>query len=709
MAPPRAGWARSPTAAPPSNSLADKALSVSVVAWLALLFPGIWRDQPLAVAAVGAALLGAGLLGWRRFGRVPPLHLLSGRLGGACQALFTLHAFWSGAYSRPLLALALGAGALAALEEVVVLLGHPQPDQHIRSALLPPARAVLVASGRRWLASRWLPAWLAALAVVLTLPALATGWHFDDYLQRALLTAPGVTPQTAAGQLFVFMDGDPAHAQRLMDDGFYPWWTLPAGQNTFWRPLAALSHWLDYQLWPTLPALMHFHSLLWLALLVTAVALLYRRLLGSTAVAGLAALLYAVDDTHGYAAAWLANRNALMATVGGCLALLAHDQWRRTGWRRAALLAPLLLLLALLSAEAAVATLGYLVAYAVFLDRGEWWRRLRSLGPALLTTAAWRLIYRRLGYGAFGTAYIDPAAEPLRFARAVVARAPLLLAGQWAPVPAEAAALLAGTAVLAAWAAALVVVALVAWAAGPLIRRDRVARFWALGLLLAGVPACGALPANRLLTFVGIGAMGLTAQLVARPPRRWVRPALVAVHLVAAPALLPLTAYSPALLGDLSPASRSLPAASGSAQTTILLGAPSFFSASYLPLVRAQQGLAPPGRLRVLAAGPGPTTLIRLDDYTVLARPAQGYLVGFDTVFRDPSQLLVVGTTVRLADVTVTVVALTADGRPAAAQFRFAAPLDSPALRWFQWRPGGYVAAAPPATGAPLTVPGSWP
>ena len=60
--------------------------------------------------------------------------------------------------------------------------------------------------------------------------------------------------------------------------------------------MASLTHWVDYLLWPNSPAMMHVQSVLWYALLAGAVALLYQRLMGLTVAAGVAALLYCVDD-----------------------------------------------------------------------------------------------------------------------------------------------------------------------------------------------------------------------------------------------------------------------------------------------------------------------------------------------------------------------------------------------------------------------------
>jgi len=37
------------------------------------------------------------------------------------------------------------------------------------------------------------------------------------------------------------------------------------GKLSFWRPLSAATHWIDYHLWPTSPALMRLHNAAWFA------------------------------------------------------------------------------------------------------------------------------------------------------------------------------------------------------------------------------------------------------------------------------------------------------------------------------------------------------------------------------------------------------------------------------------------------------------
>jgi hypothetical protein len=579
---------------------------------------------------------------------------------------------------------------------------------------------------RRWLESDSLPYGLALAALLLTLPALGAGLQFDDYYHRQVLLG-AASPAAPMRLLFAFLDGDPAQAQRLMDSGVFPWWTLPAAREAFWRPLSALTHWLDYRLWPNHPALMHAHSLLWFGALVAAAAALYRRLAPSLLAAGLAALLYALDDAHGFAAGWLANRNGLLAALFGVLCLQAYLRWRRDAWRPGAVLAPLWLALGLLSAEAALGALAYVAAYALCLDRAPWRGRLRALLPLALVAVGWAGLYRALGYGAWGTAYVDPLREPLAFARVLLERAPVLLLAQFAGPPAEVYPFLAPALRLAVWAAALLVSAGLAWLFAPLVRHSPTARFWATGLLLALLPVSAALPANRLLFFTGLGAFGLLAEwlspsLAPRPvtespvarKKSVVRRlssfilglssfVLLLIHVVIAPLLLPVAAFSPALLGHLEPAALGVDA--DPAHTVVLLNAPSFFSASFLGLIRSAHGLPLPARVRYLGAGPAALSLSRPDARTLLVTPAGGYLTGFDPVFRGAQHPLRLGDTIALAGLTVAVRALTADGRPATAAFRFDVPLEDASLRWYAWRGGVFVPAAPPAVGQTLSLP----
>ncbi len=237
----------------------------------------------------------------------------------------------------------------------------------------------------RWLAhDRW-PFVLAGLALIATLPALGNGLTADDYIHRAVLTrAPIILPNTSpVMDLFRFFPGTVEENQWLRDNGYLPWWSSPEVRARFLRPLSAISHILDYRLWPDNFVLQHAHSLLWYALGVFMVSWLFRAIHGPTAVAGLAGLMFAVEDAHALPAGWLANRNASLALVFGAIALLLHIRWRRErriGYLFAALVS---LGVGLLSAEIALCAAAYLFAWEICLGDGRWIDRFAGLAHHL--------------------------------------------------------------------------------------------------------------------------------------------------------------------------------------------------------------------------------------------------------------------------------------------------------------------------------------
>ena len=66
--------------------------------------------------------------------------------------------------------------------------------------------------------------------------------------------------------------------------------------------------------------------------------------------------------------------------------------------------------------EAGLAAGAYLVAHALFLERGGWSGRLRAFLPYAAIVVLWRLGYSAMGHGAAGSdQYIDPVRDPLDF------------------------------------------------------------------------------------------------------------------------------------------------------------------------------------------------------------------------------------------------------------------------------------------------------
>lgn len=538
------------------------------------------------------------------------------------------------------------------------------------------------------------------------LPSLGIGLQLDDYIHRHILTGASFSADLPRSRLdiFAFLDGDPVRTRRLIDLGLVPWWTLETVRVAFWRPVSALTHWVDYLLWPERPALMHLQSILWYGGLVAAVAALYRRVMPGTWAAGLAALLYAVDGAHGLPAGWLANRNATIGAVFGVLALVAHDRWRRDRWHPGAIVGPVLLLAALLSAEATVAIGGYLVAHAVFLDRSRPRERLLALLPCAMVTVGWHLVYRLLGYGAWGATpyYMNPLAEPGRFGRAVVEQGPLMLLAQWV-LPFDLAARLF-TSGRALWLTALVALTLLSVALWPLLRRSGAARFWALGQALAAVPLCASVPHDRHLLLVGIGTMGLLAVFAAgilersawvpmvaawRVPAMALAGALLGLHAIVAPLRLPVTSrgfeFIDGLLRDSADSIPDDPGVPG--HTLVLVDPPDASRASFLHFYRLASGRPVPARIYRLASGLAPMELSRPDARTLVVRSADGFFPApQDRVFRGEGFPMATGQRVRLTGLTAEVTQIIGDGLPAEVAFRFDVPLEDPSLRWLAWR-----------------------
>lgn len=552
--------------------------------------------------------------------------------------------------------------------------------------------------------------------MILALPSLGAGWVADDYIHRAkLLDSSRFEGMLGArSDLFRFFDGNRDHTRQLMDIGLLPWWTDPHVRGAFWRPVTSATHLLDYALWPNSSVLMHAHSVLWLGAMVAAVALLFRRFLDPR-LAALAALLYAIDDARGMPVGFLANRNAMMATFFGALALLAHDRWRRgEGWVHAAA-GPLLLSLSLLSGEIGVATIAYLLAYAVFIDRARAGRRWGAMVPYAAVIIAWRVAWRAMGFGIEGVdPYVDPLAEPLRFVGAMLVRAPALLLGQWFLPPSDVTMALSEAQFKAYAFVAAVILAIIGWLMGRRLPRGRPTGFWALGMALSIPPVCAVFSSDRLLSFVGIGAAALIAQFFS-VMRRLPQPRLakvlagvmVAVHGVIAPLGLALRAGfpagPPAIFEQLLVRTPLDESAEG--QDLILVNAPSVFHAGFLPLMRDVEGLPVPRHTRALAPGFPAVLVHRPDAKSLEIQPENGYLYWvFDRLFRSRSRPLRLGDRVHLTGMAARIVESTADGRPARVRFEFEVPLEDASLRWLQWREGDFVPFMPPRAGESIEL-----
>ena len=562
--------------------------------------------------------------------------------------------------------------------------------------------------------------------MALTLPSLGNGLGIDDHLYRARVVTDRWTAAQSARDLFVFADrARPEQTTAAMASGELSWWAAPDLQWRDFRPIAQLSHHAEFSLLGRGGvAWMHLHNVLWLAALVLVAGALYRRMFGATWIAGLATLLYAIDDGHGFSVGWVANRCTLMATTLTIATMIAHDRWRRGGWRAGAVLAPLGLALTLLSSEEGVAACGLIAAYTLVVDDAPWRRRAAVLAAYAGVGLAWYVAWRALGYGIDGTgSYTDPIAQPATFALQALQRIPILVHSELGALPAD------------LWevyfvrhdltwlmvAAGVAYTAILVYAFAPLVRADRVARFWAVAFALSLPFVCGAHPNDRHLLLVGVSGSALVARFIAAWVERGTSRALlprvgatpialflIVVHLILAPIALPIRARLPGAVSrgveridTLVPSDAEL-----GHQDLVLVNVPFKYLCNFASVVRRSNGGVSPRRWRCLGISPDAVEVERTDSDTLVLRPAHGYLQYFeDRNVRALEIPFAAGDRVSLLDFTITVLRVTDDLRPAEVEYRFAVPLEDASLRWLVWQHGGYRPFVPPAVGARTLLP----
>ena len=225
-----------------------------------------------------------------------------------------------------------------------------------------------------WLVSRHLPVMLAIGAALMSLPSLGFGLYEDDHWMR-LRAATGASP-------WFLGTADAAEVQHVREIGAVGWWGSEQLWFNFFRPLACVLHYLEYTFWPNAHWAMHLLNVVAYAALVWVAALLYRGIGLGVASAGLAALMFAVDDGHALPVGWISGRNTIVTALFSLACVLAHVKARRADPARTSFSSAGYLALALLSSESGVHGLAYAGAYALLLDKSS--KRFIALWPQVL-------------------------------------------------------------------------------------------------------------------------------------------------------------------------------------------------------------------------------------------------------------------------------------------------------------------------------------
>lgn len=532
-----------------------------------------------------------------------------------------------------------------------------------------------------------MPLAAAAISLLLCSPTLSAGLIADDYIQQLILRGADALPAYKQhwSALFAFATADNRAA--LMREGVLPWWTDPELRFAFFRPVSALTHVIDTQLWPDAPWLMHLHSLFWSALTLLAVYALYQRVFAEQKLARLGLLFYALEPTRAVAVGWIANRNTLVSLAFSIAAVCVHldDLARPSLLRRVA--GPILLAIGVLAGEGGVSGLAFLIAAALVLDGRGFARGLVAVLPYLAAAGCIVALGGALGYGVSGSdGYLDPRRDSIGYVCAFPARALALVTASMSGPAADATAIYD-----LAWPGlstimklvSLGLVGLLGFALAPLFSQSRSARFFGLALCLALPPACVAFAADRLLTWISVAAVALLAEcaLVALQPTAAARPlqlaaaAILGARVLIAPVLLFGQAANLPHLGDLlARANDIIPKdAAVTQQTAVFVNAPEEPLVSFVLPQRAAMGVPRPHALRRWAAGFSHVAITRVAPTRVEVVQDGGFLRQHtERMLRSPrTRPFAAGDRIELPDMQVEIMEVTADDRPWRVAFSF--------------------------------------
>jgi hypothetical protein len=556
----------------------------------------------------------------------------------------------------------------------------------------------LIDRARALLHSPNAPIALALLAFAISLPSVGLGLQLDDrtYLR---LFASGRSPL----ELLHETSDSLAHERQL---GVFAWWSSADFTIHFLRPLTAASHWLESQCWPNAPWLMHVSNCLLYAVLVAVAALLYRELSpDDPKLAGLAALMFTVDEGHAQSVGWIASRHVVLSTLFALLAVLSHVRGRAQRSFRLQLSSVVCTALALLSAEYGVAALAYITAYACVFEPGPVAARLKSVSPHLLLGAAWLSIYVALGCGVRGASwYRDPVTAPLDTLLQGLADLPLWLVSQLGGDVASAAVVL--TPAVARSLAVLFFVPLLLLLLPPLAA-SKAARFFATGMLLSCLLLFATVPQDRLLLAASFGGFGWLACFmcgVGEHASALLRSSAIALrvpHLFFAPlGFIPMLGGVAAIDGAAQSLAQEVEQ-SGASQA-IVVNLPAELMTNAVWSIRN----APDVFLYQLYAGFSKLTATRPDDHTLEIVAEDSWSTRpLERMFTTRRALPGLHAVRAVEGMRATVLGVDSGGLPNHVRFEFENALESPGRVWLVWEGRRPTRWRPPAIGARVEVP----
>jgi len=347
--------------------------------------------------------------------------------------------------------------------------------------------------------------------------------------------------------------------------------------------------------------------------------------------------------------------------------------------------------------------------------------------PVLAVTAVYVVLYKGMGYGAYGSgSYLDPTGEPLVYAAAVPMRLLALAGGLLATVPVDLWVLFLSLRPLLSLTglAALLLFAYLLWRCWPALEEGhrRTLRWIIPGTALSLLPVAATFPMNRLLLVPSIGGSVVVATVLAHYRGTWRQLAgvrkrlamalvgiLVLVNFIVPP--LAWTAQS-LIITKLDRhveevyAATPLVYSGDPAVHNVLLVAPDPLACAYPPIIHAlltrSKGLAP---WLCLSLAPHDHRLTRTAGNSLTLEVIDGCMLRteFEQLMRGPSWPLRKGDKLNLCGVEITILEANDTG-PTKLGVTFERSLDDKALNFIVWKDGGMKHFEMPPVGGSVVV-----
>lgn len=540
---------------------------------------------------------------------------------------------------------------------------------------------------------------IIALTLVLLSPALFSGLMGDDLFHYALLNGAVNFPQPndiSLFNLFSFINDDPVRRAQLQDIGIMSWWVSPSFEWNFFRPIAELTHYIDYVWLKGAEWLMHLHSIMYFVIIILLVYKLGQCLLDDQRLVLLITALYALSATHGLTVAWLCNRNALLAMVFSLASLIAfiQSQQLNKNTRLHYLLSLAFLPLALLSGEIALSLGGFLLGYILCLSTKPVFKSLLWLLPHLAIVVIWFVIYNKAGFGAHGNTlfYINPAEHPISYLSLLLERIPLISLSLLLALPADIIGHTSFTIPLIVLA--LLLIGVIAYFLKNSAHK-KVAMAFSIAAFIAILPIACSPPQSRNLIFVSLSSaviIGIIMQQLFQSGAKVPLFILVILHLILSPLLLLPSSYMPQIFS--ASGERRAATLEVMPNEKVIVFNANMMEMTYLAAHRFKQGLPIPQRIWNLTGAESQYTIKKMDDHRLRLISDSHFLSSGDLLVRNiAAEPFHAGDTIAMNGLIIHIIAVNAAGYPAIFDAIFTETLDNYTL--MQWRSSGYVRLPP--------------